>query len=235
MDTLSEKQLYDKFGAPDPEQVSRVDGDPLPAGVPSHVYSPVWLGCASEDIIPSEAKILLTDFGVSFRPAEESRFESYTPLELRPPEARFEPTVTLSFPSDIWSLACTIWAILGQRSFLDSFLLGPDDSLGDQIDALGPLPPEWWNKWNGRSEKFTEDGHPHEGRQPWTFEQRFEDSIQAPRRDMGMATMDDEERDALFKMILWMLRYRPEERPSAEQVLNTSWMRNWGLPAYENA
>ena len=51
---------------------------------------------------------------------------------------------------------------------------------------------------------------------------------------MVMETMDDEERDALFKMIRWMLRYRPEERPSAEQVLDTSWMRNWGLPAYEN-
>ncbi|SPO05564.1 uncharacterized protein DNG_08251 [Cephalotrichum gorgonifer] len=77
------------------------------------------------------------------------------------------------FPSDIWRLACTAWAILGQRPFQDSFLLGPDDATSDQVDALGPLPPEWWEKWEARSKKFTEGGQTKEGRYPWTFNQQL--------------------------------------------------------------
>lgn len=174
---LSEEQLYREFGAPDPEPILRAGRKPLPPGVPTHVFSPIWLGTASQNIPLSEAGILLTDFGVSFSPAQESRLKSYTPLEIRPPEARFEPTTPLSYASDIWSLACTMWAILDQRSLLDNFLFIPDDATGDQVDALGPLPSEWWNKWEGRLERFTEDGQPREGRSPWTWDQRFEDSI----------------------------------------------------------
>ncbi|KAH7019746.1 kinase-like domain-containing protein [Ilyonectria destructans] len=233
LDQLSEKQLYDQFDPPDPEPVRRADGKPLASGVPHHVFSPVWLGDASEKITLSESKLLLTDFGTAFYPAQESRLQSYTPLEIRPPEARFEPTTPLSFASDIWSLACTIWAIIGQRSFLDSFLLSQDDATSDQVDALGRLPPEWWEKWEARSKSFTEDGRPKGDRSPWSWDQRFEDSIQQPRREKGMETLDEKESHALCEMIRWMLAFRPGDRPSADQVLKTAWMRNWAIPESE--
>jgi hypothetical protein len=35
----------------------------------------------------------------------------------------------------------------------------------------------------------------------WSWDQRFEDSIQTPRRDKGMETVDEKERDALFEMV----------------------------------
>ncbi|WQF77233.1 Putative protein kinase [Colletotrichum destructivum] len=207
------------------------DGKPLAPGVPSHVFSPVRLGEASEKLSLSEAKVLVADFGVAFCPGQESRFESYTPLEIRPPEARFEPLKPLSFASDIWSLACTIWVILGQRPFLDTFLISQNDATGDQVDALGPLPPEWWEKWETRSRKFAGNGKPKEGRLAWSWDQRFEDSIQEPGHDEGMETLDERERDALFDMVRWMLAFRPEDRPSARQVLETAWMKNWAIPA----
>ncbi|GJC92837.1 protein kinase domain protein [Colletotrichum higginsianum] len=231
LDRLSEEQLYGEFGSPDPEPVRMADGKPLAPGVPSHVFSPVWLGEASEKLSVLEAKVLVADFGVAFCPGQESRFESYTPLEIRPPEARFEPSKPLSFASDIWSLACTIWAILGQRPFLDTFLISQDDATSDQVDALGPLPPEWWEKWGTRSRRFAGNGKPKEGRLAWSWDQRFEDSIQEPRRDEGMETLDERERDALFDMVRWMLAFRPEDRPSARQVLETAWMKNWAIPA----
>ncbi|KAM5357520.1 hypothetical protein ACJZ2D_016182 [Fusarium nematophilum] len=230
LDHLSDQQIYDKFGQPDPEPVLHADRKPLAPGVPRQVFSPIWLGEASQKISLSEARLLLADFGVAFCPAQESRFESYTPLEIRPSEARFEPTTPLSFASDIWSLGCTIWAILGQRSFLDSFLITQDDATGDQVDALGPLPPEWWAKWEARPERFTEDGQPKEGRSAWSWDQRFKDSIQRPRRDKGMETLSEKERDALFEMVRWMLAFRPSDRPSAKQVLETAWMRDWAIP-----
>ncbi|KAJ0164541.1 Serine/threonine-protein kinase SRPK [Colletotrichum tanaceti] len=231
LDRLSEEQLYSEFGSPDPEPVRMADGKPLAPGVPPLVFSPIWLGEASEKLTLSEARILVADFGVAFCPGQESRFESYTPLEIRPPEARFEPLKPLSFASDIWSLACTIWAILGQRPFLDTFLISQDDATRDQVDALGPLPPEWWEKWETRSHKFAANGKPKEGRLAWSWDQRFEDSIQEPRRDEGMETLGEGERDALFDMVRWMLAFRPEDRPSARQVLETAWMKNWAIPA----
>ena len=233
LDQLSEQQLYDQFYPPDPEPVCRADGKPLTSGVPSHVYSPIWLGCVSEKVPPSESKLLLADFGTAFYPAQETRLKSYTPLEIRPPEARFEPTTPLSFPSDIWSLACTIWDIIGQRAFLDSFLFSEDNATSDQVDALGRLPSEWWEKWEARSMSFNEDGTPMEGRSPWTWDQRFEVSIQQPRRRESMETLDEKEGHAFQEMIRWMLTFRPGDRPSADEVLDTAWMKGWAVPEFK--
>src|SRR5690606_2930442 len=150
------------------------------------------------------AKILLADFGTAFCPTKQLRVESYTPLQNRPPEVRFEPTAPLSYPSDIWSLACMIWTVLGARPFLDNWLFGPDDATTDQVDALGPMPDEWWEKWEARSKGFIRNGNPKEARGVWTFDQRFEDAIQEPRRRRGREVMGEDERDALFEMIKGM-------------------------------
>ena len=233
LDQLSEQQLYNQFRPPNPEPVSRADGKPLALGVPSHVYSPVWLGCASEKVPLSESRLILADFGTAFYPAQETRLKSYTPLEIRPPEARFEPTMPLSFPSDIWSLGCTIWNILGQRAFLDSFLFTEDKATSSQVDALGRLPSEWWEKWEARSVKFNEDGTPKEGRSPCTWDQRFQVSIQQPRHEEGMETLDEKEGHAFQEMIRWMLTFRPGDRPSADEVLDTAWMKDWAIPEFE--
>ncbi|KAH7175881.1 kinase domain-containing protein [Dactylonectria macrodidyma] len=234
LDHLSTKQLYDNFDSPVSEPVVRVDKQPLTSeNIPPCVYSPIWLGKPSDEILLSEAKIFLADFGTAFCPAQDSTFESYTPLPIRPPEARFEPTEPLSYPSDIWSLGCMIWAILGVRPFLDNWLFGPDDATADQVDALGPMPDEWWETWEGRSKRFIGNGKPKEGREVWTFDQRFEDAIQAPRRRRGTDGIGEEERDALFEMMKGMLVFRPGDRLSASQVLRTEWMRKWAIPEAE--
>lgn len=76
-----------------------------------------WLGADADKIPLSESKLLLTDFGTAFYPAQESTLKSYAPLGVEPPEARFEPTTPLTFASDIWSLARGIWSIMGHRPF----------------------------------------------------------------------------------------------------------------------
>lgn len=54
------------------------------------------------------------------------------------------------------------------------------------LRALCALPPEWWEKWESRSERFTGNGRPK-------WDRRFEDSIQDPRRDKGMETLNEKE------------------------------------------
>lgn len=85
LDQLSIIKLYELYGEPVLEPVNRFDGQKLPPGVPQHGILPVWLGEASENVTLPEARILLSDFGETFSPAQEKKFESHTPLLIRPP------------------------------------------------------------------------------------------------------------------------------------------------------
>ncbi|CVK95263.1 related to dis1-suppressing protein kinase dsk1 [Fusarium mangiferae] len=214
IDHLSDNQIYEKFSPPRPEPVIREDG--------------------SNKLTPSESKILLADFGTAFYPHRRPRFGSSTPLDISPPEARFEPTTPLSFSADIWSLAHAIWAVMGLKTVVGSFLLSEDDVTQEQVDTLGILPDEWWNKWEARSRWFMEDGSHKNGGCPERLEGRFDSSIQDPRRKRGMEILGEKESHAFKEMIRWMLSYSPGDRPTAEQILKTDWMKYWAMPNFDN-
>ncbi|KAL5356013.1 kinase-like domain-containing protein [Aspergillus floccosus] len=232
-DQSTTEELYNLCGEPVLEPVNRLDGQDLQSGVPQHGVLPIWLGEASENITLPEARILLSDFGEAFFPAQEEKFESHTPLLIRPPEARFEPTKPLNFSSDIWTLACTIFDILAQRPLFEGFLTNEDDMTCQQIDALGPLPAEWEEAWAARRDKLAEDGQPLKRPQYSPWEDIFERSVQRPRIEEGIAPLEPCERDALFLMLRSMLSFRPEQRPSAQQIVESQWMVEWALPEYE--
>lgn len=236
LDHLSIAQVYEKYYKPDPYPVVRTDGQPVTSpSVPKNVYTPNWLGKPSDEVILSEAKLSLTDFGTAFDPSQETRLISFTHLQNQPPEARFEPTKPLAFSSDVWSLGLAVWEIMGAGPFMSSFLFDQDEVTADQMDGLGPLPQEWWEKWEARTKDFTEDGRPKGGREVWSFKKRFDMTIQEPRIGEGTAQMDEHEGCAFIEVIKGMLRFRPEERMTSEQVLRSDWMRKWALPAAEEA
>ena len=177
---------------------------------------------------------MLNDFGVAFRPGERSRFESPTPLVLRPPEALFEPGSPLTFASDIWSLGCVIFELLAHRSLIDGFLASQDDVTAQQVELQGIMPPEWWAKWDERSKWYDEAGKPlSNAADIWPWERRFEQWVQSPRRSRNMETICEDERDALLRLLRWMLAWRPSERPDVKTVLETDWMMRWASPAYQ--
>lgn len=231
-------QLYTKFGAPELEPVVRRDKKPTStaAGVPLYAVPPVWLGIASDEITLKEARLLLSDFGVAFRPSDKSRFESYTPLVVRPPEAFFEPTTPLSFASDIWSLCCIIFELLAHRSLIDGIFTPQDEITAQQVHLQGPLPSEWWDNWEELFKWFDRAGNPLGNEcDIWTWDRRFEQWVQEPRKSCGMDVINEEEKVALFELLHWMLAWRPGERPNAEEVLDMAWMKRWALPAYEKS
>ncbi|KAI1427203.1 kinase-like domain-containing protein [Xylaria sp. FL1777] len=235
LNDLSVKQLYAKFGAPRREPICRTDGKPIPvSGVPSYAVSPAQLGIASDKVALSDAKLLLSDFGVAFRPSDKSCFESHTPLRMRAPEAFFEPTTPLSFPSDIWSLGCAIFELLGHRSLIDSSLAPPDEITAQQVYLQGLMPSEWLNRWEERSKWFDDAGRPLVNEcDVWSWNRRFDEWLQELRQHWGLETIGEEEKAALLDLLRWMLSWKPEERPSAEEVLDTVWMKKWAMPAYE--
>ncbi|PYH68300.1 kinase-like protein [Aspergillus vadensis CBS 113365] len=220
-DELSTDMLYEIYGEPVLEPVNRLDGQGIPPEVPQHGVVPIWLGAASEDVMLLEAKICLSDFGEAFCPRQERKFESHTPLLVRPPEARFEPYQPLTFSSDIWTLACTIWDIMGQRTLFEGLLTNDDDMTSQQVDLLGPLPSEWLTKRREIRVNRSKSKN------------RFEQHMQQSRIREGMSPFESKERDAFISMLRSMLRFRPEDRPFAQQVLESEWMVKWELPEYE--
>ncbi|KAJ5397720.1 Srpk [Penicillium cosmopolitanum] len=238
-DQLSPERLHEKYGAPELEPVSRLNGKPLPPGVPTHGVPPIWLGKASEEIVLLETRILLADFGeafILFILSKERKFESCTPLVIRPPEARFEPNEPLSFSSDIWTLTCTIWTIIGQRQLLEGFLATEDDMTCEHVcqDTLSILPLDWWEKWDALRQKFDGDGEPRNRKSFRSWDDRFEDSVQQPRQDSGISPFNEKE-EALFNVLRLMLSFRPANRPTTNQILKSEWMVKLALPEYRKS
>ncbi|RJE23227.1 Protein kinase domain protein [Aspergillus sclerotialis] len=56
---LSIEQVYQKYGTPNSQAVTRLDDKPLPPNVPPTATPPIWLGKASDEFLPSEARVLL--------------------------------------------------------------------------------------------------------------------------------------------------------------------------------
>lgn len=231
---MSIQQLYARYGEPEQEPVVRLDTQAsTDSGVPSYAVSSAWLGVPSNEITPGEAKLMLSDFGVAFRPGDMSRFESYTPLTLRPPEAFFEPATPLTFASDIWSLGCVIFELFAHRSLIDGLLAPQDEITAQQVELQGFMPHEWWAKWEKRAKWYDEEGSPLSNASDiWSWERRFAQWVQNPRQSRDMETIGEDEWDALFKLLASMLAWRPGERPDTESVLESDWMTRWALPAY---
>ncbi|CZR46785.1 uncharacterized protein FPRO_12236 [Fusarium proliferatum ET1] len=238
LNNLTIDQLYAKFGAPKLEPIVRLDGsaEPLPTGVPSHAVLPVWLGLPSDDLSLYDAKLLLSDFGVAFRPADKTKFESNAPLVVRPPESYFEPTKPLTFESDIWSLSCLIFELFAHRSLIDGIIAPQDDITAQQVHLQGIPPPEWWDKWDKRSKWFDSKGQALSNEQDiWSWDRRFKQWVQEPRKSEGMETINLEEAAALLDLLKRMLAWKPENRPQAQRILESGWVKEWALPAYNRA
>lgn len=158
---------------------------------------PIWLGQKSEEVALADAKILLGDFGESYKPSSEKRQYCNAPIRYRAPEAQFpDACQPLSFSSDMWSLGCLIWGVMGQRPLFDAWTLSEDEILRDQTDLLGEIPEEWSVYGRGQPEYWAEaedmdDVTPVQSaeRGGFTWEDRLERSIQQSRRENGIKTM----------------------------------------------
>ncbi|PYI31658.1 kinase-like protein [Aspergillus indologenus CBS 114.80] len=238
-DDLSIAQFYEKYGDPETVPITRCDGEPLPPCIPAKAVIPLFLGKYAEKFSISDAQPLLADFGEAFAPASEIRLgqDCHTPPAFRAPEAKFEPQSPLGYPSDIWSLATAIWEIIGMKAIFSTNIVPEDEITAQQIDVLGPMPSDWWQRWEGRSSFFEEDGCPTESyrENKWApLEESFEVGVQKWRRKVGDEIREDE-KTAFLDLIRRMLAFRPEERLTVDEVLESEWMVGWALPEYKRS
>ncbi|KAK2823895.1 hypothetical protein FQN49_007514 [Arthroderma sp. PD_2] len=241
MQRMTREQLYAKTGEPSTERVIRRDGASLDPGVPSEVYVPVWLGLGSDEITLVDSPILIADFGEAYDPQATKRFAAHTPLLLAPPESRFSTPETdgpLSFPGDIWTLACSIWDLFGSGPPFEAFAATLDDVTIEHVETLGKLPDRWWRRWEDRSNWFEEDGRKNvkESLRQWyssearSWDQRFPEDIRSPRLSKKFETFQPEEEKAFNDMMKSMLVLEPGERATIDDVARCSWMQRWGVP-----
>ncbi|KFZ17733.1 hypothetical protein V502_04424 [Pseudogymnoascus sp. VKM F-4520 (FW-2644)] len=103
----------------------------------------------------------------------------------------------------------------------------------NHIDVLGPLPLSWWESWEERSQFFDENGRPNEGRHVWLpMNEAFEGVQKYRRKSKRVDEFSTEETVAVLDLIRRMLAFRPEDRPTAKEVLQSKWMVKWVLPDF---
>ncbi|GAQ35826.1 hypothetical protein AtubIFM56815_002976 [Aspergillus tubingensis] len=236
-DSLSTEKFYEQYGNPETVSITQRNGGSLPPHIPPKAVLPLYLGKKAEESTLQDAQVLLSDFGEAFSPVSSPRSGEYchTPVPYCPPEALFEPQAPLSYPADIWSLATAVWEILGMKAIFSTE--APEDEVtSQQIDVLGPMPQTWYSAWEERSYFFNEDGRPVEGREVWpVLDLTFEQGVREYRRQGRVGDFGDDETAAILELMRGMLRFKPKERLTIEEVLQSEWMSKWVMPDYERS
>lgn len=136
----------------------------------------------------------------------------------------------ISFAADMWTLGCTIYELFAQGSLFEGFAPDEDDVFAENVSALGKPPESWWNDWRARGEFFDADG------QDWDVKRsRISDGEFHPLdtridfiRELRKGKISDEEVTDLLFMLGSMIRWRPEGRISAQELVVGKWMMKWG-------
>ena len=218
------------LGHPQEFEVKRLDGAPPGPQAPTNCVRPARLMNKNNQI--SNPRICISDFGEAWF-STEAKFKKklHTPVPSLPPEAFFEKSL-LGFPADIWTLACTINEIMGQRALFECFAPDMDFIVAEMISCLGTLPQRWWHAWKARKEFFEEDGswrtdmtRPHEAKSRPLSQRLLENG-----REIDV-NFPDLERHCLENMLSAMLEYEPAKRATAKDLVESEWMLRWGLPS----
>lgn len=211
---------------------------------------PIYFGKSADNFTLEDAsRLILCDLGEAFAPAKEPRLgrDSRIPDLYRAPETFFEPDEPISYASDIWSLAITIYAMLGGRPFIRAHSY-TRDHVADHISALGieTLPIKWQEIWN---RTVDDDGSPEQSlphRLAYKddllpqLEECFEEDVQKYRKkkhskDHGIGVCEDDEKAAILEIMRGMLCLNLEQRLSVDEILKSEWMVKWALPEQKKA
>ncbi|KAF2210680.1 hypothetical protein CERZMDRAFT_121775 [Cercospora zeae-maydis SCOH1-5] len=109
---------------------------------------------------------------------------------------------------DIWTQGVLTWElVLGERLFGER---SPENALEMMLRYLGPPPSSFLQRCSRRNEYFDEDGESGTGSDPIKLEDRVEMETEIPM---------------FFDFLRNMLRWDPNERLSASQLLRHPWMQ----------
>jgi serine/threonine-protein kinase SRPK3 len=245
--TMSEQELLELIGQPLCEDVhlNNVGLESilqLPDSAPAYVVAPCDIMAVYQT--SRTCRALVTDLNLSHI-SEVTQGGAALPVEdlgqtsvsYAAPELFFGSQS--SFSSDIWSLACVLYAICAGRDMFESFFGTRDEVLQQIVQSLGPLPDEMWIRWEARKHFVTKDGSFQKmARDLWPLDSlrkvvedigvcdEGKDIIeQAPSMTVtGDARLSQRDVTELLELLDKALIYDPAARPTATSLLRCAWL-----------
>ncbi|KAH6839523.1 kinase-like domain-containing protein [Chaetomium sp. MPI-CAGE-AT-0009] len=195
-------ELFDVIGRPETEKLVRLDGKPLAPGMPEQLIKKAgWDDWIDED----DEDVRLIDLGEAF-PIGAPPAKLAQPGGLQAPEVIF--TGKFDHRVDLWRAGCTIYSLVtGSRPF--QYLGDMDVVVAQMIHFVEELPAEWQPQWErmkqtaGRKWEDIPDRMPAQS----TLEERFARHAKDPSLR------------PLLSIIKGLVRFRPEDRISADDAL----------------
>ncbi|KAL8810773.1 MAG: hypothetical protein Q9223_002121 [Gallowayella weberi] len=223
---MSVDEIYQHFRTPEQRQIHRLDGAPLGPEAPSFSVMPAQIGIPCNKV--SDPWIRISDFGEAWLNQDMTKHDLATPRAFLPPETTFAKD-SIGPPADVWTLACSIYEMLGERPFFEDWCPSRDDIIARSVECLGPLPREWWDNWASRGKYFHEDGS-------YICEVSASESANLADQIQWMGRTENlefsaEEAQSVETMLRAMMEFEPAKRATAEDIVKSEWMTRWGLPS----
>jgi serine/threonine protein kinase len=243
LDGLDEEQVLALLGEPETTDVNmRRDSHPTPEMpyAPKYLVYPVDFGDVNLSVISPRAQVI--DFGQSFDTSQGPPPPAFgIPANYAAPEVILDSSGSIAM--DLWSLGCTLYEIrLGRRLFdVFQLLALSKKSYVDEIASLLGEPPDPWTKYysvsDDESDTSATPSSPSSGVDGDTcIEPQVERarSIQEKLASCHDCTgercahprfqlISEAEATTLADLLERLLRYPPEERLSAQDVLKHAW------------
>ncbi|TDL20736.1 kinase-like protein [Rickenella mellea] len=164
--------------------------------------------------------VKICDFSEAFMPTLPRSRSLATPHLYRPPEGLLGNLPHATLEADIWALASLFHVLFtgGYGIFHGDY---DDDILRAMVLLLGKLPEPWWPLWDKRSETFDVEGK---------VLPAYKKVVPGPVKflDVSAKVMGDREERKLFEELLRsMVRYEPERRITAEDVVESHWFAKY--------
>ncbi|KPM37032.1 hypothetical protein AK830_g9514 [Neonectria ditissima] len=242
LDGMDEEELLFLLGDPETTDIHvREDSRPTPEipYAPRYLVYPIEFGDADDSVVLPHTQVI--DFGQSFEVSQRPPPATFgIPANYAAPEVLIDSSGSTAM--DLWSLGCTLYEIRLDRRLFDVFqLVGlRKEDYMDEISSILGEPPEPWAEYylsDDESETSTtqtefdlgDDGDECIGPQ----EERLR-SIQNKLASCHDCTgqgcahkryqlISRPEAAMLADLLEKLLRYRPEERLSAQDVLKHPW------------
>ncbi|KAF6801056.1 protein kinase domain-containing protein [Colletotrichum musicola] len=217
---------------------------------PKYLVLPVDFSRADKDLV-YDPSVHVIDFGESFDVSQPPRARFGIPIDYAAPEVVFDKSGATAM--DLWALGCTLYAIrLGQQLFnVFCLIVGREvdkTAYMEEISALlGPPPGSWLEYYEPEEESGDDDDDDddeecddgdddddeYEEFPPYSRGQRARsirekiaschdckgEKCEHPRYQL----ISEDEAVDLADLLEGLLRYEPEERLSAQEVLNHPW------------